>query len=509
MRRQPALVGAVVTACLLLLATNSDHWRSISTRGLPTLRWSAPQSELYSNLCGPTSIQNSEDLRLGTRTQPTDLGTTTPSVPYALGSDLKVGAHTWGYSVLDRLYLRNGTFYIVTSDRDSLPTKAEIIHRLGRISTQGDEDDEGSELVKYISPAESRGVLGDFATVISGVSFLILDPPRYLAHFFHYWGEVLLGAWRVYSSLALSSDPSLINSLPFPSRFVFPFVDNGEWRDRADLNGPLMRLAFPDVHIVKSDVWGDWIKTGGTIVFERSVTVNRVSAHKSSLASIWFKMLSSTQNITVPNQFWEPIRKSVSQQLWGYAPQVTNSGRPASTPRLAPNPDATGIYDSLPIVTYISRQTTGRRLIDSHHEELVAALRLLEIEGVCTVRIPVMEKLTLKEQLAEVASSTILLGVHGNGLTHQIFMPPSLRSAVIEMQPPGDYAFDYWMLARNMGHKHFMVQNDTVTTYRPGEWHNGIHIGENFHSNNIPVSGSVVADLIRERLMQMEEKVED
>jgi protein O-GlcNAc transferase len=40
------------------------------------------------------------------------------------------------------------------------------------------------------------------------------------------------------------------------------------------------------------------------------------------------------------------------------------------------------------------------------------------------------------------------------------------------MQPPGDYAFDYWMLARNMGHKHFMVRNDTVTTYRPGEWHN-------------------------------------
>jgi hypothetical protein len=63
------------------------------------------------------------------------------------------------------------------------------------------------------------------------------------------------------------------------------FVDNGEWRDRADLNGPLMRLAFPDVHIVKSDVWRDWIKTGGTIVFERSVTVNRVSAHKSYVYS--------------------------------------------------------------------------------------------------------------------------------------------------------------------------------------------------------------------------------
>ena len=58
-------------------------------------------------------------------------------------------------------------------------------------------------------------------------------------------------------------------------------MDNDEWRDKADLNGPLMRLAFPDVHIAKSDVWRDWIRTGGTIVFERSVIVNRVSAHKS------------------------------------------------------------------------------------------------------------------------------------------------------------------------------------------------------------------------------------
>lgn len=37
----------------------------------------------------------------------------------------------------------------------------------------------------------------------------------------------------------------------------------------------------------------------------------------------------------------------------------------------------------------------------------------------------------------EPAITKILLGVHGNGLTHQLFMPPSLRSAVIEIQPPG------------------------------------------------------------------------
>ena len=142
MRRQPALVGTVVAGCLLLLlAAHSGHWLSISARGLPNLRWSAAQAEFCSNIGGPT-LKSWLDAQI----QPTDLETTSPLVPYALGSDLRVGAHTWGYSVLDRLYLRNGTFYLVTSDRANLPPKEEIIHRLGRVSTQGDEDDEGSEV---------------------------------------------------------------------------------------------------------------------------------------------------------------------------------------------------------------------------------------------------------------------------------------------------------------------------------------------------------------------------
>jgi hypothetical protein len=38
---------------------------------------------------------------------------------------------------------------------------------------------------------------------------------------------------------------------------------------------------------------------------------------------------------------------------------------------------------------------------------LIAGLRELEREGVCILRIPVMEKMTLQEQFAEVASSTV------------------------------------------------------------------------------------------------------
>lgn len=126
-------------------------------------------------------------------------------------------------------------------------------------------------------------------------------------------------------------------------------------------------------------------------------------------------------NLTAPTHYWEPIRKSAMKHLFGYVPEVADSGEPVTPPGFAPDSDytdsdyaaAAGTHDidgpsrNRPIVTYISRQDTGRRLLAPDHEGLVAALLGLEEEGVCIVRIPVMEDLSFKEQFAEIASSTV------------------------------------------------------------------------------------------------------
>jgi hypothetical protein len=52
------------------------------------------------------------------------------------------------------------------------------------------------------------------------------------------------------------------------------------------------------------------------------------------------------------------------------------------------------------------------------------------------------EKMTKEEQLNLAARTTILLGVHGNGLTHLLWMPPTPTSAVIEMFFVGGFARD-------------------------------------------------------------------
>jgi len=122
-------------------------------------------------------------------------------------------------------------------------------------------------------------------------------------------------------------------------------------------------------------------------------------------------MIAGTLNVTVPDNFWEPVRRSIMRNLYGFVPEVDSSGMPQAGPSSSSLPlseQQGGLPTGRrPIVTYISRQKTGRRLIPEDHEALVSGLRQLESEGIMELRIPVMERLTLAEQVAEIASSTV------------------------------------------------------------------------------------------------------
>ena len=108
----------------------------------------------------------------------------------------------------------------------------------------------------------------------------------------------------------------------------------------------------------------------------------------------------------------------------GYLPVLDESGVVTTEPR-----------SSVPIVTYVSRQKTGRRLTEEDHQGLIRSLLELEEEGLIELNIAVMETLTFSKQIETVARSTvsffkllaisvfysigcqIMVGVHGNGLT--------------------------------------------------------------------------------------------
>ena len=106
-------------------------------------------------------------------------------------------------------------------------------------------------------------------------------------------------------------------------------------------------------------------------------------------------MISSTMELAAPARFWDPIRETIVGNLVG--------------PDLPP--------PTKPVVTYITRQTPNRRrkLSASSHESLLSALRELHKEGVCEVQ--VVEETEGVKLVELVARSTVIIGVHGSGLT--------------------------------------------------------------------------------------------
>ncbi|KAJ2914186.1 hypothetical protein MD484_g6237, partial [Candolleomyces efflorescens] len=303
---------------------------------------------------------NEETTIPSTPISPTTSSSAHPNVPIA-PPGTSVQAHAYGFTLFDKLYLRNGTLYVVTADRGAFPPRDRILFKSEGVQGGMGVEATDQELV-FISPGEEvKRHLGEFASVLGGVTVLVYDPWQFL-----------------------------------------PFVDSdSEWRDKAALNGPLMRLAFPGCTIEQAGQWKDW---------------------KRPLSWIWPKMISGTMNLTVPTHYWEPIRASLTRSLFGYVPHVDKAGHPSSSP-------PTSFSES-----------------ESEHGT-------------------------------------------GTGLA---------------------YIFDYEILARNMGHKHYLVRNDTMLTFKPGDWYReGVHVPEGFHGERIPVHGRFVGDLIRERLTQPEEDVEE
>lgn len=81
-----------------------------------------------------------------------------------------------------------------------------------------------------------------------------------------------------------------------------------------------------------------------------------------------------------------------------------------------------------PVITYISRQGEGRSLRESDHKALVAGLETLKDKN--EVIIANMGSMSLKEQVLLAGRTTVMLGVHGNGLSHLVWMDPTPKSTV-------------------------------------------------------------------------------
>ena len=116
-------------------------------------------------------------------------------------------------------------------------------------------------------------------------------------------------------------------------------------------------------------------------------------------------------------------------------------------------------------IGYIDRQNTGRRLPAKFHDFLVSFLTGITKEqpSIDDSNVSVeflhlhMEHLSPLQQILTASTLDLLIGVHGNGLSHLFFLPPG--SAVLELFWDSTFQFDYATGAQMMGHDYLCLYN--------------------------------------------------
>ncbi|BCS25464.1 uncharacterized protein APUU_50175S [Aspergillus puulaauensis] len=127
-------------------------------------------------------------------------------------------------------------------------------------------------------------------------------------------------------------------------------------------------------------------------------------------------------------------------------------------------------------VTFINRTTT-RHLVNAaeYLTHLESKLPHTRVKSVDFASIPFAEQLAVAQQ------TDVLVGVHGAGLTHGIFLPP--HSAVVEILPPGLNHKGFRNVAALLGHSYFSAyatesirparssEDEVLGTQEERDWH--------------------------------------
>ncbi|KDR75372.1 hypothetical protein GALMADRAFT_268911 [Galerina marginata CBS 339.88] len=465
-------------------------------------------------------------------------------------------AHAPGWTLFQNLYMSNGTLYIVASELNNATfPEIRMMTSTGLLAENSPEniamreptDREMQTITPQVAALKWGGNDADNSRnriwSIEGNTLLVNEPWQFLNHYYHFVAELLLGTWAfLYGSFNPSSNliklevpassvstvpsfnlrPSAYSPPPL-SRVIFLHASSEGWRDKPGFNSYFLRAAFPSLTVEVSNDWNDRVNSTFMPLpaaqaqqrawhFPVALLSDRSAAFRGEacgtktqrIAAESWEFMIQKGGIDVFGGWWNGVREAV----------IRFAGVEITNDEIAqlPLPGDEGVGDPqslLPrpqkiIITYINRQAVRRHLIPEHHDALVLALQQLvdrkraEDGKEWVFRIVQPELLSKEQQVQMAAETTIMLGVHGNGLTHLVLMKPNRYSSIIEIFYPRGFAHDYEWTTRALGMRHFSVWNDTYFTY-PDEPPLPSY-PEGFQGTSIPVHGATVAKLIEDRL---------
>lgn len=382
----------------------------------------------------------------------------------------RILGHAPGFTILQNVYFYKGQYIFVTDEPYTFPGDIQLV------VFRPDRDESLPPLVelfgirdkpimggiaeylvqgKWITPDETEKRFDPSrVNVIEGLTFINNDE-KFINHYYHWMGETFLGGYRVWDNVFVKNgiplNATADGALPDPDRFIFMHADErafifedldsweGGWRDRQGLNEWYTRRLFPKAVIESSEKWSAKIHSNKMYRFSTLILADRFAGHRG--ASAGYKPWGDAFRLAAHKNWLSPLRKRLMRNYKGDVPTSIDK-------------------KSLPVITYISRQTTTRRLTDESHAALLRELAKIRDEGLAEVNEELFEKRSIEDQIAIMGRTTILISVHGNGLTNAIWMNPSPKSGVFEFQPGGCRFNDFGPLAEANEIPHWIVNFD-------------------------------------------------
>ncbi|OWT37899.1 hypothetical protein C362_04923 [Cryptococcus neoformans Bt1] len=383
-----------------------------------------------------------------------------------------------GFNYFRNLYFSNGTFLVLTTNPSSFPEQGAdyIFSGLARLDDPSRKrPPAGEDRFAIMTPKEAmdRGLLQPAAIRKEGISMFFNDVKEgkwnsFLDHYFHFIGELFLGCWRLIS---------VVGEHEFPARLIYR-ANATDWRDPARITTWFQQSVLPDVAIEDNPIFTDRTVSQMTFIYDRIVIADRWAAHRiSDEVRFWNKATADLPSLKVPSTWMDPMRNRLKTLAMAELCDVQRKRAEA------------------PVVVYINRQLTNRRLADEDADALLEQMVKLDKEGVIEFYNAQMENLPRVQQFCLALKADVMFGVHGNGLSHQLWMKPG--SGVLEIMGKG-FAKDYATLAEMMGHEYHAIHYNE--TYPPDKWRSPdvytFEHGAEFHSPKIRIDAEWFATLV-------------
>ncbi|KAI6107589.1 hypothetical protein EDD17DRAFT_1528370 [Pisolithus thermaeus] len=378
--------------------------------------------------------------------------------------------HVPGSTILDHVFLFNGTVYLV-SDDPSFPPVGAIAS-----STEKPTEVPQSSDWQVLSTEKGREILGRYGGLIHGVTWLCTD-----AHPSNY---TLFSLWRTYSSLNTSLDPADPLILSPPRRIFYPNVPTLIGA-RPEMNAPILprqrspsgfhpylpKAAFPTLGLMYQEDWQDFASMQAPFLLRRVVVSDSGAARRYKDDVPPFAVPLS--QLSASAHWWEPIRRNLASFL-GVELEVKKNW----------------IGSQKAVITYLSRQDdpNGPKLREPDHEALVDMLNKLGKNYVVNV---VHASTPWKEHMAAILRSTVVISVHGSHLADSVFMTPSTRSTLLEIFPPGTVTRDAELSVRSLGISYIAWWHD-----KPYNTKSAVTSPAGSNSSEIPVDVAALAKAI-------------